>query len=158
MCDYSLMHLPNRLARESEALVIHRFPSGSKGLTSPDELHPKPSPDAPRRSFWALVKEFFSPETACSVPAVCIPPGAQLKLQDIDEDLRRKYKLNSAEECTFEQLTDAVNTYRDAVAFQNGVRLRLQELPEGQRVSILSLAGARERAPETELEPVWRTI
>ena len=158
MCDYSLMHLPNRLAREGENLVIHRFPSGSKGLTSPEDLHPKAGPDAPPRSFWMAVKEFFSPETACSVPAVCIPPGAQLQLQGIDEDLRRKYKLKSDEECRFEQLTDAVNTYRDSVAFHNGVRLRLQELPEGQRVAVVSLAGTQERAAETELDPAWRTI
>lgn len=158
MCDYSLMHLPNRLAREGEALVVHRFPSGSKGLTSPDDLHPKPGPDAPRHSFWTMVKDFFNPENACSLPAVCIPPGARLRLQDIGEDLQRKYKLASDEEVTFEQLSEVVNTYRDAVCFRNGLKLRLQELSEGQRVTVVSLAESQERAAESELEPAWRDI
>jgi hypothetical protein len=29
MCDYSLMAVPNRLAREGENLVVHRFPTSS---------------------------------------------------------------------------------------------------------------------------------
>ena len=32
MSDYSLMHLPNRLAIKGEDLVVYRFPSGSSGL------------------------------------------------------------------------------------------------------------------------------
>ena len=38
MCDYSLMNVPNRLAREQEDLVAHRFPTGSLGLASPKDL------------------------------------------------------------------------------------------------------------------------
>ena len=38
MCDYSLMAVPNRLAREGEELVAHRFPTGSLGLASPSDL------------------------------------------------------------------------------------------------------------------------
>ena len=35
MCDYSLAGISNRLAVESEELVIHRFHTGSIGLASP---------------------------------------------------------------------------------------------------------------------------
>ena len=35
MCDYSLAGVPNRLAMEGEELVVHRFPTGAPGLTSP---------------------------------------------------------------------------------------------------------------------------
>ena len=38
MCDYSLHGIENRLAEEGEVLVVHRFYSESKGLTSPDYL------------------------------------------------------------------------------------------------------------------------
>ena len=38
MCDYSLQGIENRLAKEGEVLVVHRFYSGSKGLTSPKYL------------------------------------------------------------------------------------------------------------------------
>ena len=39
MCDYSLMAVPNRLAKEGEELVSHRFPTGSVGFASPGDLH-----------------------------------------------------------------------------------------------------------------------
>jgi hypothetical protein len=35
MCDYSLHGIKNRLAEAGETLVVHRFHTGSKGLTSP---------------------------------------------------------------------------------------------------------------------------
>ena len=34
MCDYSLMGIPNRLAREGEELVVYEFRTGSRGLTA----------------------------------------------------------------------------------------------------------------------------
>ena len=42
MCDYSLMCVPNRLAREREELVAHRFTTGSMGLASDLDLSPPP--------------------------------------------------------------------------------------------------------------------
>jgi hypothetical protein len=39
MCDYSLMHYPNRLAVNGDELVVHRFLSGSIGLASEADLH-----------------------------------------------------------------------------------------------------------------------
>ena len=71
MCDYSLMSIPNRLAVAGEELVTHRFQSGSIGLASPQ---------ARPRGFWEALKRSFSPPLT---PAVCIPPGARLMLQDI---------------------------------------------------------------------------
>jgi hypothetical protein len=34
MCDYSLLHFPNRLAVNGEELIVHRFSSGSIGLAA----------------------------------------------------------------------------------------------------------------------------
>ena len=34
MCDYSLCGIPNRLAVESEELVVYRFSTGSIGMAS----------------------------------------------------------------------------------------------------------------------------
>ncbi len=45
---------------------------------------------------------------------------------------------------TFTQITAAVNSYRDAVRFPNGREVRLQELREGQRVTVLDLSLAEE--------------
>jgi hypothetical protein len=89
MCDYSLMAVPNRLAREGEKLVTHRFESGSMGMASPSDLQPRSDPQPGRpKTFWSALKEAFAPPERKRVPAVCIPPGAHLLLQDIPERLQ----------------------------------------------------------------------
>jgi hypothetical protein len=124
---------------EGEELVAHRFPSGSIGLASPGDLHPKPKIQGlERQSFWTTLRRIFNPES-CTVPAVCIPPSTRLRLREINERMRRKYGLEPEEECTFQQLTAAANTYRDAIRFDNGCCIRIQELTEGQRVTILDM-------------------
>jgi hypothetical protein len=62
MCDYSLAGMPNRLAVAGEQLVIHRFSTGAQGLTSP---------------------KFPGSWSSRETPAVCIPPGARLRLRNI---------------------------------------------------------------------------
>jgi len=145
MCDYSLMAVPNRLAQEGEELVAHRFPSGALGLACPADLRRvtecKP---AQKRGFWCAVKDFFNPPKAEPVPAVCIPPGARLRLQDIPARLQHELSVGSVEDVTFTQISAAVNSYRDAVRFANGREVRLQELREGQRVTVLDLSVAEE--------------
>jgi hypothetical protein len=143
MCDYSLMAVPNRLAREGEELVFHRFPTGSLGLATPAEVQRTPLPTA-RRSFWTAFKEFFQPAETASVCAVCIPPGARLLLEDIPVRLQTELGVCAAEEVTFTQITASAHSYRDAVRFTNGREVRLQELREGQRVRVLDLSLAEE--------------
>ncbi|SPF36592.1 conserved hypothetical protein [Candidatus Sulfopaludibacter sp. SbA4] len=145
MCDYSLMAVPNRLARQGEELVAHRFPTGSLGLASPADLkRATDSAPAARRTFWCVVKEFFNPPHTCPVPAVCIPPGARMQLQDIPARLQQELGVGPIEAVTFTQISAAVNSYRDAVRFSNGREVRLQELREGQRVRVLDLSLAEE--------------
>ncbi len=154
MCDYSLMAIPNRLARDGEELVAHRFPTGSMGLAAPADLRRVADP-APAGSpgFWSAVKNFFSPPKVDPVPAVCIPPGARLMLQDISTRMQNDLGVSPAEEVTFTQLTAAVNSYRDAVRFMNGREVRLQELREGQRVKVLDLSFAEPYQPLVEERP-----
>lgn len=143
MCDYSLMAVPNRLAREGEDLVAHRFPTGSLGLASPADLKRAMDPPAlARKNFWRAVVEFFNPPKSEPVPAVCIPPGARLELQDISVRLQQELNVSAVERVTFTQISAAVNSYRDAVRFGNGREVRLQELREGQRVRVLDLSVA----------------
>jgi hypothetical protein len=97
-----------------------------------------------RRSFWCAVKEFFNPPKADPVPAVCIPPGARMQLQDIPARLQHELGVGPVEEVTFTQISASVNSYRDAVRFLNGREVRLQELREGQRVVVLDLSLAEE--------------
>ena len=130
MCDYSLMGVPNRLAREGEELVVYRFYTGSIGMASPDELDHLEAMKAVRKGFWTRVKDFLSlpePEPVC---AVCIPPGTRLEL----------HEPNSAEPVVFTQTSTATNTYRDAVQFANGRILPLQGLRQGLRVKVIDLS------------------
>jgi hypothetical protein len=137
MCDYSLMAVPNRLAQEGEELVTHRFPTGSLGLASVDDLQRATCVVRGRKTFWSALKDFFDPPQTNNVCAVCIPPGARLRLEQQN---------GQAEEVTFTQISATTNSYRDAIRFSNGRQMRLQELREGMRVTVLDLSLAEERS------------
>jgi len=153
MCDYSLHGIENRLAEESEVLVVHRFYSGSKGLTSPEYLKPAEPP----KGWMAIFKSMFAAQSR--VCAVCIPDGAQLRLGGISPALQQAHDLCTVEEVTFRQLSESAGTYRDAVAFKNGVKVRLQDLEEGLNVEVLSLSSERAgvREVHSRQRPVWHT-
>jgi hypothetical protein len=139
------MAVPNRLAQEGEDLVAHRFPTGSMGLASPADLKRMArAPVAARRGLWSALQEFFNPTKTEPVPAVCIPPGARLQMQDIPLRLQNELGVGPVENVTFTQISAAVNSYRDAVRFANGRELRLQELRDGQRVRVMDLSMAED--------------
>jgi hypothetical protein len=144
MCDYSLMAVPNRLAQEGEELVMHRFPTGSLGLASPADLKRAANPPATARTFWNVLTSFFNPPHSDPGCAVCIPPGARLVLHDFPVRLQRQFDVGAVETVTFTQISAAAHAYRDAVRFANGHLIRLQELNEGLRVTVLDLSLAGE--------------
>ena len=146
MCDYSLMCYRNRLAIEGEELIVHRFPSGSKGLASPSDLRE----NRERRRWWVELKDFLLGSNDQAVPAVCIPPGASLIVRNLSESLQRKYRLDSEETVFFQELTNVENTYRDAIRFANDVQLRIQDLPEGLQVTVLDLGDEEYSVPPSE--------
>ncbi len=152
MCDYSLHAVPNRLAKEGEQLVVHRFPTGSIGMASPADLKRRSEAVRAKKGIWAAVREFFDPPGTPQVCAICIPPGAKLLLRDIPESIQQVLCVRAEEEVIFTELTATAFTYRDAVRFWNGRELRLQALLEGQRVEVLALeTDENERAVETEM-------
>jgi len=120
MCDYSLAEMRSRLAADGDELLVHRFPSGSLGLRS-------------ARRCW---REALFPS---AVVAVCIPPGAQLWLQDIPAALQLCLGIGSCETVTFLQQSLEVYRHRDAVRFANGSEVLLQDLAPGQRATVLTL-------------------
>ena len=148
MCDYSLHLFPSRLGTDGEELVVHRFGGASLGLASPSDLPaPRCATESGGISRWARVKSWFQRplwETEKRVCAVCIPPGSRLTLRDIPKTLQRELGVEETEHVTFTQISAEVNTYRDAIRFQNGRQLLLQRLREGQRISLVSLSPAVE--------------
>ena len=141
MCDYSLMALPNRLAREGEELVAHRFACGTMGFVSAAELRPALYPLTVRlRNVWSDLWGVRNPPKPQGVVAVCIPPGASLRVWDIPEYLQREIDVRRTEEVTFTQITASPFRYRDAIRFRNGRQILLQRLEEGQRVRVLGLS------------------
>lgn len=143
MCDYSLTGLPNRLAREGEELVVHRFRTGSVGLASPASLRPAdPPPASPSGNIWKRIVAFLAaPSAANDVCAVCIPPGARLVLSSVPQKVKSKWDVTEGTRVLFTQTTAAAYTYRDAFLMPNGSTVLLQCLPEGMRVVVLSLGG-----------------
>jgi hypothetical protein len=148
MCDYSLHGVPNRLAREGEDLVAHRFSTGAIGLASPGDLGRQANPSV-KRNIWAAIKAVFLPPVMSETPAVCIPPGATLRLMDIPANLQRELAVSPEETVGFTQTSAMPQTFHDAVRFGNGRLVLLQFLKEGQRVRVLSLGSQEpEYTPE----------
>jgi hypothetical protein len=152
MCDYSLMVLPNRLAKESEILVTHQFSTGSIGFVSPEELcnAEPPAPCVPV-GIWGAFKAWFTGRPALStVPAVCLPPGAQLRLLSIPERMRKTLGAEPEEELAFTQVTAASNQFRDALRIKGNREILLQNVGEGLEVQVVRLTLAAESQPHEE--------
>ncbi len=150
MCDYSLHAVPNRLAVEGEELVTYRFPTGSIGLASPAELErANHRARAGGRSWWSALKAWLNPPPLHidKVAAVCIPPGARLRMNRVPGDVQKEFGAGLSEEVTFVELSASAYRYRDGVRFWNGREILLQYLDEGLRMDVLSLASA-EAMPE----------
>jgi hypothetical protein len=158
MCDYSLHTVPNRLAVEGEELVTYRFPTGSIGLASPADLDQARRLDGATagKSWWSMLRSWLNPPPVRSdkIPAVCIPPGARLRMNDIPSDLQRELSVERIEEVTFVELSASAYRYRDGVRFNNGREILLQYLDEGLHVDVLSPGGSEypEVVPETLVE------
>jgi hypothetical protein len=95
-----------------------------------------------RRSFWKWLKSAFESSPNCAnITAVCVPPGAQLLIRNIPEDLQRQWHIKDEESVLFVQVSAAENRYRDAVQCRHGRVVMLQNLREGMLVQVLSLGG-----------------
>lgn len=103
MCDYSLELYRSRPAAQEEQYTLHRFPSGTMG---------------------------FVAGTDCET-AVCMPAGARLSLEGINETVQRAFSIGPAEEVAMTRLEVTGHAHRDAVRFANGREVLLQSLNAG---------------------------
>ncbi len=142
MCDYSLMAVPSRLAVSGDELVVHRFDAKSVGLAAGFDVRQRL---AGNEGLWTRLRKSLWPVDT-TIRTVCIPPGARLLIRDISAKLQRECGFcEDVEEAVFTQISTTVNTFRDAVRFQNGVVVLLQRRDEGQSVHVVDLSSAEEQ-------------
>ena len=103
MCDYSLELYRSRPAVQEEQYTLHRFPSGTMGFVSGVD---------------------------CDT-AVCMPAGAKLRLEGINETVQRAFAVGPTEEVAMIRLDVTGHAHRDAVRFANGREVLLQSLNAG---------------------------
>jgi hypothetical protein len=146
MCDYSLYTVNNRLALESDDLVLHRFDTGSLGFCAAAEWQRAMSHGALART-WSSFVSWLVPRKKCGLTAVCVPPGARLLVSEVPENARPGFELLELESVVFTQLSERSFAYRDALRLPDGETVLLQKLPEGLRVTVLTLAAEEEALP-----------
>jgi hypothetical protein len=123
MCDYSLEHYQSRPAVQGEEYVSNRFPSGSIGFVVPGDQ---------------------------SV-AVCMACDMRLRLAAVPIALQTRLGVSETDHATFTQFSTGL--YRDAVRFDNGQAVTLQELGTGVHVWVVDALNQR----AVDLGPQRRT-
>jgi hypothetical protein len=141
MCDYSLYVFPNRLARDGEELVAYRFASGCIGFVSASDISEPENRTAWLGRSWPQLKTWFFPRQHDGPTAVCIPPGAQLRLERIERELRLRLGLEETEQAVFIHVTANEFSYRDGLRLRHAQQILLQELPPGQHARVTSTSG-----------------
>jgi hypothetical protein len=127
VCDYSLYAYRTTLAKAGDKLKLHLFPSGSKGFTYAQK-------ESPWESFWRFILR--------RAPiAVCIPPGASLRLEDVDEMTQHVHDIDETETVRLVQMSMEPDTYRDGLLFENGMRISLQKFEPGLEAIVISTEG-----------------
>jgi hypothetical protein len=154
MCDYSLHAHSTRLAQEGERLVVHAFPGGSLGMAARSDLLRSicQSPATAARKVWHAIVNWFIAPSQCDVPAVCIPPGSQLRVNGIPRRLQKDLGISAEEVVTFDQISAEAYMHRDCIRFSNGRTILLQRLQPGQEVEVLSLSPVTPRTITVESE------
>jgi hypothetical protein len=117
MCDYSLHHVASRPARVGDQLISTRFRN-------------------------SLTRGFA--EVGCPDVAVCLRPGTELAFES---DVKRyalfpfmRHRRLKQKVARFRQINvDKPDTHHDALEFPDGKIVRVTELCEGQRATVLQL-------------------
>lgn len=120
MCDYSLELYRSRPAQEGETYRSHRFPSHTVGFISEGDT-----------------------ETA-----ICMACDQRLRLEGLPAAVQNSCKVGAIANATFSRLETAA--HRDAVRFDNGAEISLQQLGPG--VTAILTDALSERRDTRELE------
>jgi hypothetical protein len=142
MCDYSLHGVPNRLAVQGDQLITIRFSTGSVGLAEANSVT-EGGREKPQRGLWAALRDYYCASPENVIHAVCVPPGARLRLENVPRRFQQTLGISASEDVTFTQLSAEAFQYRDAVRFRNGSEMLLQRLGEGLRVRVIDTETVR---------------
>jgi hypothetical protein len=153
MCDYSLYTVKNRLACESDDLVLHRFDTGSLGFCATAEFQQEMKKSSLARG-WSSFMRWVFPRRQCGLTAVCIPPGARLLVSEVPVAAKAWWGELEMKTIDFTQLSARSYAYRDAVRMPGGREVLLQLLPEGLRVTVMAMAPNEETIESPWQEPV----
>lgn len=156
MCDYSLHAQDNRLARDGDELVLTAFPGGSLGFAEASAL-PKESWLAQARRYLGYLRgRGRAAEPDRCLMAVCLPPGAEVRVAGIPVRFQKALGLPETSAAVFDQVSADAYTYRDALRFGSNRPILLQRFDAGLRVTVLR-AGSTPRVEfvqqEEELAP-----
>jgi hypothetical protein len=136
----------SRLAVSGEELVVHRFEAGSVGFASVRDIQ-RDKQRTPL-GLWCRLRRMLHPREARQIPAILVPPGARLLVQDIPAKLQRECGFQEeAEEAVLTETENMATGCIDghAVRFQNGVVVQLKRLSEGQRVRVLDFSSSEDQ-------------
>ena len=109
MCDYSLEIYRSRPAVQGEQYSLHRFRSGTIGFVAP----------------------------ADRTTAVCMPEGARLRLEGLNEEVQRTLLVGPAEAVEIIRLPHRGHTHRDGIRFADGREVLLQSLNVGTTATLV---------------------
>jgi hypothetical protein len=108
VCDYSLEIYRSRPAVQGEQYTLHRFRSGTIGFVAPAD---------------------------CAT-AVCMPAGARLRLEGLNEAMQRALNVGPAEAVEVIRLPHRGRTHRDGIRFADGREVLLQSLNVGATATL----------------------
>jgi hypothetical protein len=158
MSDDHLFTTGNRVVMEGQQLFLQSVSTGSLDLVSvADTRHNELAPKLPRkRTFLQRIARCFESEVACEgsypVSAVWVPSGTYLILKGIPASLQQRYGFEQEEGAIYLRPDSQGGGSHGELRFNNGIQVPLHELPIGQLVEVLSLAGTQVTLYEPELQ------
>jgi hypothetical protein len=126
MCDYSLHSVKSRPAKVGDKLTTHNFNTGTRGFAAQEDAS----------------------------TAVCVLPGTELAFATVVSCQPRGlfgWKANTVNHTTaiFRQINkDEPRAHHDALEFPDGQIVRLTDVVEGQRATVLQLPAQPATAAE----------
>jgi len=109
------LHRSHQLRRDGSRDQWLKSSACSNRLSAWDVKRATTPSACPAKTVWTRLADFFNPPQP-EVCAVCIPPGARLRLEDMPMRLQQEYSVGPVEEVTFTQISALANSYRDATA------------------------------------------